>query len=65
MPARYISMQDAAERCDVSVKTVRNWIAWGRIHGYRLPAGKTVRVDPEEIEALIEPIPTATARSTR
>lgn len=54
----YISLQQAAEQLGVSDKTIRNWIATGRLTGYR--AGpRMLRVRQEELEAIMRPIPTA------
>jgi excisionase family DNA binding protein len=47
----------AADRFGVSVKTIRRWIAAGRITGYR--AGpRLIRVNMAELEAAMQPIPT-------
>jgi excisionase family DNA binding protein len=55
---RLESIQFAAEYARVSTKTVRRWIASGDLAGYR--AGKRlIRVDLNELDALLRPIPTA------
>ena len=54
----------AAEYLDVTPRTVRQYIADGKLVGYRL-AGGHVRVDMNEVESLVEPIPTVgTIRDT-
>jgi excisionase family DNA binding protein len=52
------SIAAAAERLGVCTKTVRRWIAEGRLTGYRV--GPTlIRLDAAEVDALLRPIPTA------
>lgn len=55
---RYISIGDAAEYLSVTDRTVRNFIAEGRLTGYRI-GRRTIRVDRTEVDALLTPIPTA------
>jgi excisionase family DNA binding protein len=43
---------DIAHRCAVSLRTVRAWIASGRLRVMRLP-GRLVRVDPAELERFL------------
>lgn len=44
--SRLVSLADAAEHYSVSVKTIRRWIADGRIEGYRVgPRLLRVRLD--------------------
>jgi len=45
-------VQQAAEQWNVSVKTVWNWIAEGRVGVVRL--SRSVRIPQEEIDRLIE-----------
>jgi excisionase family DNA binding protein len=52
------SLDDAAARYDVSVRTVRRRIACGELTGYRFGA-RLLRVDPQEVDALFRPIATA------
>jgi excisionase family DNA binding protein len=54
---RYVSIASAAEYASVSQKTVRRWIAEGRIQGFRL-GRRIVRVDLTEVDACFRPIPT-------
>jgi len=42
----------------ISEKTLRRWVAEGRITGYRF-GPRMLRIDLNEIEALLKPIPTA------
>jgi excisionase family DNA binding protein len=59
MPSRrvYATQQQAAKRFGTTDRTIRNWINEGKITGYRLPSGRAIRVDLEEIEALIKAVP--------
>lgn len=56
---RYASIDDAAAYVGLNPRTIRRWIAAGRLPGYRL--GRLVRVDLNELDALAAPIPTAAA----
>jgi excisionase family DNA binding protein len=56
MARRLASVDDAAAYLGVSPKTVRRSIARGQLTGYRL--GRLVRVDLDEIDADLQPIPT-------
>jgi excisionase family DNA binding protein len=58
-PRRLASIPDAAAYVGVSTKTVRRYIAAGRVTGYR--AGpRLIRVDLNELDAvLLQRIPTA------
>lgn len=55
-----LTIAEAAERLKLSTKTVRRYIANGRLTGYRV--GPTlIRVDPVEVDALLRPIPAVSA----
>ncbi len=68
MPAsarrKLISVEAAAERLNIHSKTIRRYIAEGRITGYRV-GGKLVRVAEADVDALIRPIPAAPASQAR
>ncbi|WP_454786499.1 excisionase family DNA-binding protein [Mycobacterium antarcticum] len=51
---RWASMQQAAEYMGVSLRTCREWIAQGKITGYRINA-RVIRVDLNELDAAFEP----------
>jgi excisionase family DNA binding protein len=55
---RLVGVVAAAEYADVSPRTVRYWIAQGRLPGYRMGA-KLVKVDLNDIDALAQQIPAA------
>lgn len=54
------SLADAAESLGVNERTVRRYIADGRLTAFRL-GPRLVRVDLAEVEAMLHPIPTAAA----
>lgn len=62
MPRRirpvYKSIADAADTYSVSTKTIRRWIASGRLPAFRVGPRK-IRVRVEDVDALARPIPTA------
>jgi len=51
---RYASLNEAATYARVTGRTVRQWIAEGRINGYRINA-RLVRVDLNELDAAMQP----------
>jgi excisionase family DNA binding protein len=53
-----VSLAAAADATDVHPRTVRRWIAAGRLTGYRV-GPRLIRVDLAEVDALLHPIPTA------
>lgn len=56
---RLDSIPNAADYLGVSAKTIRRYIAAGRVTGYR--AGpRLIRVDLNELDAMLRPIPSAT-----
>lgn len=62
-PSRRLGTQAAAAAENhVTTRTVRNWISKGLIHGYRLPGGRGIRVDLDEIQRVMRIIPTTVAR---
>jgi excisionase family DNA binding protein len=56
-PPRYGSLAEAAEYLGCNERTVRRYIAAGKLRGYRL--GGLLRVDLNEVDAAMAPIPTA------
>jgi excisionase family DNA binding protein len=50
----YESLAEAAARTHVSTRTLRRWIAQGRLNAYR--AGpRLLRIDPEDVDAMMKP----------
>lgn len=57
-PRRLASLATAAAHADVSVRTLRRYIAQGRLTGYRL-GPRLIKVDLNEVERLARPLPDA------
>lgn len=53
---RYETLQSAADRLAVDTRTVRRWIAAGRLKAYRT-GPRLLRVDIEEVDRLLRPVP--------
>jgi excisionase family DNA binding protein len=57
MPRQLLSISEAAEYASVSEKTIRRYIAAGRLAGYR--AGpRLIRVRLDDLDAVLRLIPT-------
>ena len=57
----YVSIDQASEHVGVTKRTIRRWIADGRLAGYRV-GPRLLRVDRAELEALFSAIPTVIRR---
>lgn len=57
--AHYVSIAEAAEHACVSDKSIRRYIAAGLLTGYRC-GPRLIRIDIDELNAMLRPIPTAT-----
>jgi excisionase family DNA binding protein len=55
---QFATLNDAAEIIGCNPRTLRRFIADGRLTGYRLGGGKAIRVDLDEVYATLRPIPT-------
>lgn len=55
---RLASLATAAEYVDVNVRTLRRWIAEGRLTGYRV-GPQLIKVDLNDLDAMIRPVPSA------
>lgn len=56
---QYATIETAAEMLACSTDTVRRMISRGEISGFKLPSTRLLRVDLDEINAMMVPIPTA------
>jgi len=58
-PRRHlVSLAEAAEQAGCNPKTIRRRISDGSLVGYRM-GPRLIRVDADELDALLRPIPTA------
>jgi len=64
MSRRYVTQQEAAKHFMVTDRTIRNWIGAGYIAGYRF-GPRQIRVDLNEIEAMLKLIPAGKAKDGR
>ncbi|QYN32591.1 helix-turn-helix domain-containing protein [Pseudonocardia sp. DSM 110487] len=55
---RLVGLAVAADYADVSTRTLRRYIAHGRLTGYRV-GPRLIKVDLNELDAMARPIPTA------
>lgn len=49
----YNTITEAADYFGTTPRTVRSWIATGKITAYRMPGGRSLRVHIAEIEAQV------------
>ena len=57
-PRTYISLSEASDYVGVCERTIRRWIADGRLCGYRV-GPRILRVDRTEVDELFAVVPTA------
>lgn len=60
-PRRWLSQQEAADYYGVTDRTIRNYIRTGALKGRRLPGSRLVRLDRQELDAALRPIPSGQA----
>lgn len=58
VPRRLGTQADAGTYLGKSTRTIRQYIADGKLTAYHVAGTRTVRVDMDEVEALVTPIPT-------
>jgi excisionase family DNA binding protein len=61
---QYATQQQAAAKFQVTDRTIRNWIGQGYITGFRF-GPRQIRVDLNEIEAMLQMMPATKARDGR
>ena len=54
---RLASIEAAANYLSVNPRTIRRYIAAGRLQGYRA-GNRLIRVDLNEVDAMLRPVPT-------
>jgi excisionase family DNA binding protein len=58
MPRRKLAtLTEASNYTGLGERTIRRYISTGRLIGYRI-GPKAIRVDLDEVDALVQPIPT-------
>ncbi|MBA2770274.1 MAG: helix-turn-helix domain-containing protein [Sporichthyaceae bacterium] len=57
-PIQWVSLDDAADRAGVHKRTIRRYISSGRLAAFRM-GPRLVRIDAAELDAFLQPIPTA------
>lgn len=55
----HMKLPRAAAHFDLSERTLRRYIAAGKLPAYRVAGTRTIRVRVSDVQALLEPIPTA------
>lgn len=58
---RWLNQADAAEYLGVTKQTIRSYIARGYIRGHRVQGSRLIRIDRAELDAMLQPIPSATS----
>ncbi len=56
-PDRLLTQQQTADQLQVSPRTIRYWIAQGRLPAYRV--GAQIRIKAADVDAMLRPIPNA------
>lgn len=59
IPRRWLTQLEAAEHLGVTDRTIRNMIARGELVGRRIGSSRMIRIDAQELDALLRPIPAA------
>lgn len=62
---RWLTQAEAAAMLGVTDRTIRNYISRGILPARRLGGGRLIRIDSEDVDRLLEPIPTAGAGGGR
>lgn len=55
-PRRWLSQAEAAEYIGVAERTIRHYVAQGRLRAYRIDGSRLIRIDLNELDALLGPV---------
>lgn len=58
-PRRWLSQAEAGDYLGVTDRTIRNMIRRGQLRGHRVRGGRLIRIDRNDLDDLLRPIPTA------
>jgi excisionase family DNA binding protein len=58
-----LTVKEAAQRCKVTERTIRDWIKQGKLQAMQL--GRTYRIAPEALAALFQPVGTSAKKGAR
>ena len=53
-PSEFMTFGEAAELLRVSYRTVQRWVRLGSLKGYKITAGRNIRVKRAEVLALLK-----------
>lgn len=56
---RWLSQAEAAEYLGVTTRSIRRYIAVGLLPASRIKGSRLIRIDQEDVDALLRPIPAA------
>jgi excisionase family DNA binding protein len=61
---KLVTIETAAEHLKVAPRSIRRYIALGKLTGYRVAGATLIRVDLADVDALAKPIPAASGSTT-
>lgn len=56
--SEWLTQKQAADEAKCSERTVRNWIATGRLPAYRPKGSRLIRISRDDLDALMVRVPT-------
>lgn len=57
LPPKWRSLEESAEYLRVTQRTVRHYIAEGRLPASRISGSRLIRIRQDDLDALLRPIP--------
>lgn len=58
----WLTTADVAAECGITTRTVERWAANGRLPAYRIGGGRVVRFKADDVDKLVQRIPSAASR---